>query len=296
MSAEKSPEQKEQQAIAVRASVAMTANGVSLANLDDLYRFAQYVAASPFAPKDFKDPVSIVVAVQYGFELGLSPMAALQNIAVINGRPSVYGDVMLALVRASGLLENIRETVTGEGDKMVATCVVKRFGEDEHEEVFSMQDAILAKLPERNPTYKTYPKRMLKFRARGFALRDKFGDVLKGLISREEAMDMGEDKPAPRPVVSLKDRLKAGTEAGQPIDAIDADEIPSPPVEPEPSDALPFDAPDARESLLADVQSLFETFNVDPTPLLKNLKAKKLGDLTDEQLRQIVAESATWQR
>jgi hypothetical protein len=96
--------------------------------------------------------------------------------------------------------------------------------------------------------------------------------------------------------VSLKDRLKAGTETAQPIDAIDADEIPSPPVEPEPSDALPFDAPDARESLLADVQSLFETFNVDPTPLLKNLKAKKLGDLTDEQLRQIVAESATWQR
>lgn len=221
-----------EQAIAVRNNVEMTPSGVALTNLDELYRFAQYVAASPFAPKDFKDPVSIVVAVQYGAELGLSPMAALANIAVINGKPSVYGDVMLALVRASGLLENIRETVTGEGDKMVATCLVKRFGEDEHEEVFSMADAITAGLPARNPTYKTYPKRMLKFRARGFALRDKFGDVLKGLVSREEAEDMEPTRPAPRPVVSLKDRLKANAAPVEP-EAIDAEEIaPEPSHEP----------------------------------------------------------------
>lgn len=83
----------------------------------------------------------------------------------------------------------------------------------------------------------------------------------------------------PEPPASLKDKLKqkAGAEASA-------------------EQSLPLDAPDPRESLLADVQSLFETFNVDPAPLLKNLKAKKLGDLTDEQLRQIVAESATWQR
>lgn len=83
----------------------------------------------------------------------------------------------------------------------------------------------------------------------------------------------------PEPPTSLKDRLKQKAE-------------PEAPAEP----AAPSTAPDARESLLADVQTLFEDFGVDPSPLLKGLKAKKLSDLTEDQLRQIVAESATWQR
>lgn len=107
--ADKTDEEKEQTAIAVRTNLEMTPTGLVLTNLDEMYRFAQYVSASPFAPKDMRDPVSIVVAIQYGAELGLSMMAALANIAVINGKPSVYGDVMLALVRASGLLEDFSE-------------------------------------------------------------------------------------------------------------------------------------------------------------------------------------------
>ena len=52
-----------------------------------------------------------------------------------------------------------------------------------------MEDAKLAGLTTRSPVWKSYPKRMLQMRARGFALRDQFADALKGLSSAEEVRD-----------------------------------------------------------------------------------------------------------
>ena len=62
-------------------------------------------------------------------EIGLPPMQAIQSIAIINNRPTIYGDGALALVRASGLLEEMNERTDGQGDAMVAICTVKRRGE-----------------------------------------------------------------------------------------------------------------------------------------------------------------------
>jgi hypothetical protein len=173
-----------------RGRIAVGARGIELTSIEELYRFAKFVAASPFAPRGFQSPEAIVVAIQYGYELGLTPMQSLQNVAVINGKPSIYGDAMLAVVRASGLLEYITERLEGIGTARTATCVVKRVGAP-HERVtqFSVADAQRAGLWGKPGPWQQYPDRMLMFRARGFALRDEFGDVLKGLISAEEAAD-----------------------------------------------------------------------------------------------------------
>jgi len=160
-------------------------------NFRDAVEFSKMVANSAFVPKEFRGkPAEILAAIQFGFELGVGPMQAMQNIAVINGRPSVYGDLALALVQASGLMEYIEE----HDDGNVATCKVKRRGEpNPHITSFSNADARLAGLSGKTGPWTQYPARMRMFRARGFALRDKFADVLKGLITREEA----EDYPAP---------------------------------------------------------------------------------------------------
>ena len=121
---------------------------------------------------------------QWGFEIGLSPMQALQNISVINGRPSLWGDAMLALVQSHPEYDGHKEYIKDN----VAYCEVKRKGCDLHVSTFSKEDAILAGLWSR-PTWKSYPERMLQMRARGFALRNQFADALKGLISAEEAKD-----------------------------------------------------------------------------------------------------------
>jgi hypothetical protein len=154
-------------------------------------RFGKMLSESDFAPKDFRGkPASCVLAVQYGSEIGLSPMQAIQCIAVINGRPSIWGDAALALVMASPVCEYVREVVEADGEKMVATCTTKRRGyPDATVSVFSMADAKRAGLAGKPGPWTQYPRRMMQLRARGFALRDAFPDVLKGLLTAEEAQD-----------------------------------------------------------------------------------------------------------
>ena len=158
-------------------------------SLDEMLAFGKYVADSPFAPKGMNNPGAICVAIQMGLEVGLPPMAALQNIAVINGRPGLFGDAALALVRASGLLEYYKEEIGGEGEKLGAKVTLKRKGFDKAVQYFTVGDARLAGLLDKPGPWKQYPKRMLKFRARGFLLRDQFGDILKGFKTVEELRD-----------------------------------------------------------------------------------------------------------
>ena len=193
---------------AIKAPINFGEQGVQLASLEDAFRFANAVAASGFAPRGMEKPEAILVAIQLGAELGLTPMSALQNIAVINGRPAIYGDAALALVRSSGLLEVFREEEIGEAgkDTQGVRVTAKRKGFDEASETFTVADAKLAKLWAKSGPWTDYPKRMLKFRARGFILRDLFGDVLKGLRTLEEVRDT----PAEINVTPLAEKVSRG--------------------------------------------------------------------------------------
>src|SRR5688572_1193851 len=95
-------------------------------SLAGVWKFAEIVHASGMAPRDMNTPEKISVAIMHGMEVGLTPMAALQSIAVVNGRPSVWGDSAIGLVRSSGLLEQFEEGLKGEGDSRIAFCRVKR--------------------------------------------------------------------------------------------------------------------------------------------------------------------------
>lgn len=157
----------------------------------ELARFAEVYSESNLCPKEFKGhPNNVLVAMITGHELGLSITQAPQNIAVINGRPSVWGDALKALVMNNPLCEWIKEYMK-DG---VAYCVVKRRNYEEHTQTFSVEDAKRAGLWGKQGPWTQYPNRMLQMRARGFALRDIFPDVLKGIITTEEALDMPIEK------------------------------------------------------------------------------------------------------
>jgi hypothetical protein len=177
--------------------------GLALATFDDAFRFAKMVASSDFAPKDFKGkPESCLLAIQHGSEVGLSPMQSLQSIAVINGRPTIWGDAALALVQGSPVCEYVYETVEGEGEGMAAVCQAKRRGYSKPTTVtFSVADAKRAGLWGKSGPWTQYPKRMLQLRARGFALRDAFPDVLRGLVTAEEAQDYPQTEAAREPAM-----------------------------------------------------------------------------------------------
>lgn len=191
------------------------ANFLTPQSLQDAIQIADILAKSDFVPKDFQNKSgNILVALQWGAEIGLQPLQALQNIAIINGRPAIWGDAMLALVRQSGLLVAIKEEQT---DKM-ATCTVQRKGEEPYTTTFTMEDAKRAGLANRN-TWSAYPKRMMQMRARAYALRDVFPDVLKGMAIAEEEKDkeidvtleivQSEQPKANSGAKALKERLKS---------------------------------------------------------------------------------------
>lgn len=177
-------------------------------NLDEAFRMAEIMSQANIVPKDFQgNPGNILVAMQWGMELGLAPLQAMQNIAVINGRPSIWGDAMIGLVRGSQVCEYVKETVTGEGDNMIATCTAKRKGQDEEVRTFSVFDAKQAKLWGKQGPWMQYPKRMLQLRARAFALRDVFADVLKGMACAEEQQDIA---------IAERDITPDSSKAGEP--------------------------------------------------------------------------------
>lgn len=197
--------------------LAMNGRGIQLQGLQDLLTMSRMILASGFAPAGFKTEVSVAVAVQYGLEVGLTPMSALQNICVINGRPCIYGDGGTALVRASGKLGQVRETFEGQGDETTAVCELERIDGGRVTKIlgtFSIADAKRAKLWEKSGPWASFPKRMLMWRARTYAYRDGFADVLKGLTFREEAEDL-----EPREVQDLAPATLSFAPAGMDLPA-----------------------------------------------------------------------------
>lgn len=177
----------------MNTTLAESKAGFSLApqSIDEALKFADMLSKSNLVPKDFiGNAGNILVAIQWGMELGLQPMQSMQNIAVINGRPSLWGDSVIALVKSSPLCEYVIEEVTDTG----ATCKVKRKGELEQVRYFTVEDAKKAGLWGKQGPWTNYPKRMLQMRARSWALRDVFPDVLRGMPIAEELQDMPTEK------------------------------------------------------------------------------------------------------
>lgn len=163
-------------------------------NLDEAMRLCDMLSDSELVPKDFqRKPANCFVAIQCGAEIGLKPIQSLWNIAVINGRPALWGDAQLALVRSSPHCEYVLE---GEDADGTAVCRAKRRGEPEQMRTFSVADQKTAGLLGKAGPHTQYPKRMRQLRARGFALRDVFTDVLKGIPQAEEVLSIVQTAPA----------------------------------------------------------------------------------------------------
>lgn len=133
-------------------------------NLQEAMQLADMLANSNLVPKSYQGKAGdVLVACQWGSEIGLKPLQALQNIAVINNVPAVWGDALVALVRGSGLCEYIKQD--WDAATKTAICSVKRRGEPEETRTFSEEDARLAGHLNKD-TYKKNLQRMLSIRAR----------------------------------------------------------------------------------------------------------------------------------
>jgi hypothetical protein len=181
-------------------------------SFEQVEKFCEKLCKSAMVPKAYVGkPVDAAIAIMYGQSVGLKFMTALNNVAVINGRPALYGDGALALILSQPSLENFQEYNTGD----TFYCKIKRKGVGEIVGKFSIEDAKKAGLWGKSGPWSQYPNRMLQMRARGFAMRDAYSDALCGLILAEEAYDL--PKADYKVIEEQKEKLLSRLGIEQPI-------------------------------------------------------------------------------
>ena len=248
----------------------MGALTIAPADLQQAMSFCKIMSESNFVPQTYRNkPGDILAAVTMGAEIGLGPMQSLLGIAVINGKPSIYGDTLLSLVLNHPDCEDVIETIENEGtDKALARCEVRRRGRQPAVRTFSVDDAKRARLWGKKGPWTDYPLVMLKHRARGFALRDTFADALAGLVSTEEARDY-------KTVPASKAKAKAECTPGEPTvitaDAVEikAAELPS--------------KPKIGDDILRAL-SHFESIGMDDQTVIAHLEVDSIDQIKPEHL------------
>ena len=154
-------------------------------------QLASQLSKSAMVPKAYQGkPQDLFIAMAMGYQMGLSVEQAIQAIAVINGKPCLWGDDMLALCMNHIDFVDIVEEPILRADAVIGyNCTVVRKGMANHTKMFTLDMAKKAGLLSKQGPWTQYPERMLQLRARSFALRDRFPDALKGIKSREEVED-----------------------------------------------------------------------------------------------------------
>jgi hypothetical protein len=168
-------------ALAVVERSAASVASIEPTNMVELERLAKHAATSGFFGA--KSPEQALLVMMAGRDLGLSYSQALRAFHVIEGRPTLSADGMVAtcLVRRDVCERFVTIEVTN--DK--ATVETKRVGQDAQRYTFSMQDAQRAGVASKG-TWAKYPSRMLLARARAALARDVYPDLLLGLYDPDE--------------------------------------------------------------------------------------------------------------
>lgn len=187
-------------------------------DLDGLWRLAVIFADAGMVPKDdVKKPEKVFCKMAYGLEVGLSYMASLRSIALVNGTPSVYGPGFRAIIQRSGELESLDEYFELDGERMkdhyepgadlsewpdalAAVCIMKRKGfKAPFTGRFSVADGKrMGKWNKKTEqgymsVWQKHPKDMLSWRALHKAADKGFSDITSGLVPVEIARDYEAD-------------------------------------------------------------------------------------------------------
>ena len=183
--------------------------GVQIASIGNAFALSELVLKAGFAPKG-STAESLTLAMLEGASIGLNPLQAVQGISVVNGRPALWGDALVAVVKGSPVFggERIEAFTDNERpDNSGVRVTVWRKGDEAnaHAEQFTIADAKRAGLWGKQGPWTQYPRTMLRHRACALAYRQTFADVLKGVRYAEEERDAAETPvapatPAPAPI------------------------------------------------------------------------------------------------
>lgn len=195
--------------VPVSPRLAALANRYQPQNLTELMAWSKIVVDSQLAPKGM-NAAAVVLCVQMGAEIGVTPAQAIQNTAVINGRPSIYGDLGLAIFLRDAAYKTFEERQPDAAfAAMEGWCKIVMKDGRVIETKFTKADAVTAKLWGKQGPWTDQPGVMFMFRARWRAMRSADPGVFKGFSPREEMEDFYSAGHTPEGVEILRPQAKA---------------------------------------------------------------------------------------
>lgn len=155
--------------------------GLSLASIDDVTRLATIAVKSKLTKLGLVEEAAVILMT--GRELGLAPMQSLRGIYVVDGKPTLSADMMVAVIRKSGQCETWRVV---ESTAERCTITTRRKGESaDAARTWTRADADRAGVTHKDP-WRKYPAAMLRHRCAADLARQEYPDVLLGLYDPDE--------------------------------------------------------------------------------------------------------------
>jgi hypothetical protein len=278
--------------------------GLKIVDIDQAYRMAKYVAASGMVPYNLNTPEKVLVAAQTGMEAGLTFMAAVKSVYVIQGAPAWYSKAAKGLVLSKGICSNWQEFVTGEGDDRKAVVNSVRKGlEGSKQTEFSIKDAKRMQLLrvkdgvlegkgkggawKSNATWVKSTDEMLLNRAIGRHCSTWYPDVLMGISIVEEIEDENwQNYSSDEPVPTEPDPLLAQLDETKP-ETSEQDKPAEPSDDKEPKVDKPEDIEDAEfEKVDPDLKAARDSLDIRDTRTPSDLEKRVRVDFIKLQEKQ----------
>ena len=164
----------------------------------DSFEFAQRQAKSlcesnlvPISYQGQKGLPNCLVALEMSKRMNLSPLTIMQNLNIIHGRPTWSAQFISSQIMGCGRFENFDYLVKGEGETLEVQCIAKRV-EDQKIIKGTAVSMKMARLEgwTKNPKYTSMPELMLRNRAATFFGRQYIPDLLLGVQTSEEVVDI----------------------------------------------------------------------------------------------------------
>ena len=157
--------------------------------LQDQMAFAKAVCQSDIIPTVYRGkPANILVAVGYGAPLGLTPMQSLQDISVINGKPTASASFIASHVRMAGHKLRVKK----DEKALSVTATIVRSDDPDYpisvtrDKAWAQQMGLLSK-----DNYRKQPLTMLTWRAITAVAREACPEILYGVqYSPDELHDL----------------------------------------------------------------------------------------------------------
>ena len=157
-------------------------------------RMAKSLAQSNLVPQQYQGQGGLpncLVALEMANRMNISPLVVMQNMNVIQGRPSWSAQFVIATITGCGRFENFDYEMNGEREDLKVRCTATRI-KDGKEIRGSWVSIGMARSENwiKNPKWKSMPEHMLKYRAATFFGRQYVADLLLGIQTEDEIVDI----------------------------------------------------------------------------------------------------------